>query len=161
MLMIIGILLNLQINNWNEERKAVLATETVAESTINLTPAKAEIVAANKEFMTFWAASDLVGLANLYSLDAKFMMHGAPATSGRTNIQSVLSGIINSGVSSVDLRTVDVWGTANQITEEGELSLFVGDKEVDQGKYIVLWKKEDGKWKLFRDIFNSNLAPAE
>ena len=24
-------------------------------------------------------------------------------------------------------------------------------------KYIVLWKKAAGRWKLFRDIFNSNL----
>ena len=137
--------------------KAEEATETVAESTFNLTTAKTEIVAANKEFMTFFAASDSVGLANLYSQDAKFMMTGAPAISGRKNIQSVLSGIMNSGISSVDLKTIDVWGTESLITEEGELSLFAGDTEVDQGKYIVLWKNEDGKWNLFRDIFNSNL----
>jgi len=141
-------------NNKTEE-----ATETVVESTFNLTTAKTEIEAANKEFMVFFAASDSVGLANLYSQDAKFMMTGAPAISGRKNIQSILSGIMNSGISSIDLITIDVWGTENLITEEGELSLFVGDSIVDQGKYIVLWKKEDGKWNLFRDIFNSNLAP--
>jgi ketosteroid isomerase-like protein len=133
-------------------------TERVVEPTFNLTTAKTEIVAANNEFMTFFAASDSVGLANLYSQDAKFMMTGAPAVSGRKNIQSVLSGIMNSGISSIDLITIDVWGTENLITEEGELSLLVGDTVVDQGKYIVLWKKEDGKWNLFRDIFNSNLA---
>jgi len=134
-------------------------TETSAESTFNLTTTKAEIVAANKAFMTFFAARDSVNLANLYSQDAKFMMNGAPAISGRKNIQSILSGIMNSGISSVDLITIDVWGTENLITEEGELSLFVGDTVVDKGKYIVLWKKENGKWNLFRDIFNSNLAP--
>ena len=142
-------------NNKTEE-----ATETVVESSFNLTTAKTEIVAANKEFMTFFAAGDSVGLANLYSQDAKFMMTGAPAISGRKNIQSVLSGIMNSGISSVDLRTIDIWGNENLITEEGELSLFVGEDEVDRGKYIILWKKENGKWHLFRDIFNSNL-PAE
>ena len=31
-------------------------------------------------------------------------------------------------------------------------------KEIDKGKYIVLWKMEDGKWKLHRDIFNSDNA---
>ena len=72
-----------------------------------------------------------------------------------------MSAIMNSGITGVDLRTIEVWGTENLITEEGELSLFVGDTEADQGKYIVLWKKEDGKWKLFRDIFNSNLSPTE
>lgn len=134
--------------------------ETVVESTFNLTTAKAEIVAANKEFMALVAAGDSIGLANLYTQDAKFMMNGASAISGRKNIQSAMSGIIKSGISKVDLITIDVWGMENLITEEGGLSLFVGDTEVDQGKYIVLWKKEEGKWKLFRDIFNSNL-PAE
>ena len=42
-------------------------TETVVESTFNLETAKKEIVDANKEFMTLFAASDSVGLANLYT----------------------------------------------------------------------------------------------
>jgi len=133
--------------------------ETVIESEFNLSVAKAEIEAANKEFMALFAATDSVGVANLYTQDAKFMMNGAPSFSGKESIQSIISGVMNSGVSSVDLRTIDVWGTEDLVVEEGELSLFVGDKEVDQGKYIVAWKNEEGKWKLFRDIFNSNLTP--
>ena len=76
------------------------------------------------------------------------------------NLQSTFSAIMKSGITSVDLRTIEVWGTEGLITEEGALSLFAGETEADQGKYIVLWKKEDGKWKFFRDIFNSNL-PAQ
>jgi len=133
--------------------------ETVAESEFNLTAAKDEIIAANKEFMTLFAATDSVGIANLYTQDAKFMMNGAPAFSGKESIQSIISGVMNSGVSSVNLRTIDVWGTEDLLVEEGELSLFAGDTEADQGKYIVVWKNEEGKWKLFRDIFNSNLTP--
>jgi ketosteroid isomerase-like protein len=133
---------------------------TVVEPTFNLTTAKAEIVSANKEFMAYFAASDSVGLANLYTQDAKFMNTGSPAVTGRKNIQSAISGIINSGISSANLITIEVWGTEDLITEEGELTLFVEEAEVYQGKYLVLWKKDDGKWKLFRDIFNSNL-PAE
>jgi uncharacterized protein (TIGR02246 family) len=140
--------------------KTAETTETVAESTFSLTTAKAEIEAANKEFMAFFAVGDSLGLANLYTQDAKFMNTGAPAITGRKNIQSALSGIIKSGITRADLITVAVWGTEDLITEEGELSLFVEEAEVYQGKYMVLWKKDDGKWKLFRDIFNSNL-PAE
>lgn len=142
-------------NNSTEE-----AAETVTEPTFNLTTAKAEMVALSIEWMAFVAAGDSVGLANMYAQDAKFMMNGAPAISGRKNIQSAFSGIMKSGISRVDLIIIDVWGTENFLAEEGEVSFFVGDTEVDQGKYIVLWKKEEGKWKMFRDIFNSNL-PAE
>ncbi len=31
------------------------------------------------------------------------------------------------------------------------------EKELEKGKYIVLWKKEEGKWKLFRDCYNSDM----
>jgi len=141
-------------------KKAEVAKQTIVESTFNLATAKVEIVAANKEFSILFTANDSIGLSNLYTQDAKFMNNGAPAVTGRKNIQSAISGIMNSGISSVNLTTIDVWGMENLITEEGELSLFVEDAEVYKGKYIVLWKKVDGKWKLFRDIFNSNL-PAE
>jgi len=139
-------------NNKTEE-----ATETIVESTFNLSTAKAEIEAVNNQFMTFLAEADSIGLGNLYTTDAKLMMTGAPAISGIENIQSAFSGMIKSGISSAELRTIEVWGTEDLITDEGEYSLFVGETEVDQGKYMVLWKKEDGKWKILRDILNSNL----
>lgn len=141
-------------------KKVEETNEIVIETTFNLATAKTEIEAANKEFKVFFAAADSIGLANLYTQDAKFMNNGAPAVIGRKNIQSALSGIMKSGITSVNLITIDVWGMENLITEEGELSLFADEVVVYQGKYIVLWKKVDGKWKLFRDIFNSNL-PAE
>ncbi len=154
---VITLLLAFTISSCNN--KAEETKESTIQSTFNLTIAKEEIIVANKEFMKLFAANDSIGLSNLYTKDAKFMMSGVPAISGTKNIQSVFSGIMNSGVSSINLITVDVWGTENLITEEGGLSLFVGDTEVDQGKYIILWKKEEGKWKLHRDIFNSNLPP--
>ena len=59
------------------------------------------------------------------------------------------------------LETVTAESCGNTIIEEGRYKLYVeGDKEVDHGKYIVTWAKEDGQWKLHRDIFNtSNPAP--
>jgi uncharacterized protein (TIGR02246 family) len=146
------------ITSCNEE--VTEYTETAVESTFNLSTAKAEIEAVNTQFMAFITAADSVGLANLYTPDAKFMMTGAPAISGTGNIQSTFHGIITSGISNATLKTVEVWGTEDFITEEGEYSLFAGETEADNGKYIVLWKKVDGKWKFLRDIFNSNL-PAQ
>jgi len=79
---------------------------------------------------------------------------------GRGDIQTAMAGILNSGITKVDLRLQNDYGTGDLIAGEGELTLYAGEQAVGVEKYIVLWKKEDGKWKLFRDIFNSNL-PAE
>ena len=159
-LTIIAVALLLVFSIASCNKKVEETKEAVIEPTFNLETAKAEIKTANKEFMMYFSAADSIGLANLYTQDAKFMNNGAPAIIGRKNIQSSLSGIMNSGITSVNLKTIDVWGMENLITEEGEISLFVDEAVVYQGKYMVLWKKVDGKWKLFRDIFNSNL-PAE
>jgi uncharacterized protein (TIGR02246 family) len=131
-----------------------------AETRFDLANAKTEIEEANKAFMALVAAGDSVGLANSYTTDAKFMSAGAPAVVGRDNIQTAMSDIVKSGITAVDLRLQNVYGTKDLLAEEGELTLFAGDKAVAEEKYIVLWKKEEGRWKLFRDIFNSNL-PAE
>jgi ketosteroid isomerase-like protein len=150
-----GFLMITGLNGCNQEVAEV--DQTITQSEFNLETAKAEIEEANKNFMALVAAGDSVGLANAYTTDAKFMSAGAPSVVGRVNIQSAIAGMVNSGITKVDLRLENVYGTEDLIAEEGELSLFVGDEEVAIEKYIVLWKKEDGKWKLFRDIFNSNL----
>jgi len=44
------------------------------------------------------------------------------------------------------------------ITEEGVFEINLKDgKQIDKGKYVVVWKKEDGKWKLYRDMSNTDL----
>ncbi len=134
--------------------------ETVS-SAFDLTLAKTEIQEANRAFMELVAKGDSVGLANSYTVDAAFMSGGAPAAEGRVEIQSAMAAIINSGVTKVDIRIKNVFGTEDLLAEEGELTIYVDTTVVAEEKYIVLWKKEDGKWKLFRDIFNSNLPVSE
>ncbi|WP_428740521.1 YybH family protein [Tenacibaculum sp.] len=123
----------------------------------DLNTAKTEIEAANKAYSDFFAAKDSVGLANLYSEEGKFMMNGAPAIIGRPSIQSTFYGFMNSDFTNLDLTTIDVWGVKNLVTEEGTYTLYSGDKVADEGKYLVLWVKENGKWLLHRDIFNSDM----
>ncbi len=128
-----------------------------AKSSFDLETAKAEIEAVNKEFMAFYAAGDTLGVANCYTEDGKVMNAGAPSVGGKKNIASVFSGLIKSGITKADLKLENVYGSEDLLVEEGVAFLFAGDDAVAEEKYIVVWKKEDGKWKLFRDIFNSNL----
>jgi len=109
-------------------------------------------------YMDLFGKSDSIGLANLYTKDAKFMIANAESAVGRSNIQSAFAGFINSGIAKIELKTNDVSGDENMLVSEDEWKLFIKDgTEVDHGKSMVIWKKEDGKWKLFRDIFNSDM----
>lgn len=121
--------------------------------------AKTEIEDANRVFMELVAKGDSAGLAGLYATEAKVMFPEAPAVVGKANIQSLFSGMLSSGITKVDLKTNDVFGAGDFLVEDGEVQIYAKDQVVGSEKYLVLWKKEDGKWKLFRDIMNSN-APA-
>jgi ketosteroid isomerase-like protein len=130
-----------------------------AKSSFDLVTAKAEIEQANKEFMAFYDAGDTMGVANSYTVDGKVMNAGAPSVGGKNNIASLFAGMIKSGITKADLKLENVYGSEDLLVEEGVAFLYASDKVVAEEKYIVVWKKEDGKWKLFRDIFNSNLPP--
>lgn len=136
--------------------KTPTSVETITESRFDLATAKTEIEAANKELIALLVKADSEGISKCFTKDAKFMMSGTPSISGMKNIQSTFSGLIKSGITNLDLKTTEVWGAEYLITEEGMFSLFAGETKVDYGKFIVLWKKEEGKWKLHRDMISSD-----
>jgi len=128
------------------------------ETAFDLVNAKKEIEAANKDFIELFAKSDSVGVANYFTTDAKSMGPNEPSHVGRSKIQSVYAGFINAGANQLGLTTTGVWGDETMLAEEGLYTFSdKNGKELDRGKYIVLWRKEDGKWKLFRDCYNSDM----
>ena len=136
-------------------------SSTEQKSAFDLENAKKEIIAANKELTDALSKGDSVAVASAYSIDGALMSYNAPIVKGKENlIKSWGAFITATGGATVELNTVEVWGDENFLTEEG--TFVIKSKEgaqMDIGKYLVLWKKEDGKWKLHRDISNSDLPP--
>ncbi len=146
----------------NDSDKPKLVTDKEVKPIFDLSVAQKEIEATNHNFMDFVSKSDSISVANCYTVDAKSMAPNGPALVGRKNIQTGFSGMINSGINQLVLTTINVWGDETLLAEEGVFTIGMkGGKQVDKGKYIVVWKKEDGKWKMFRDCYNSDMpAPA-
>jgi len=127
-------------------------------NSFSIETAKKEIDEANREFSNLFKSSDSVGLANMFTVDGKSMEPNEPAFTGRSQIQTHYSNVMKMGANKLGLVTTGLWGDEKMLVEEGEYT-FIGEdgEELDRGKYIVLWKMEDGKWKLFRDCYNSDL----
>jgi ketosteroid isomerase-like protein len=139
-------------------------TNTVTEKEMkpfDLAAAKTAIDASNAEFGNLVSKVDSVGLAALYTSDGKFMAPNMPAFSGKANIQSAFSGMFaETGPIDLKLTSNEVSGNEEMVSEVGSYSMTdKKGKEIDKGKYIVLWKMEDGKWKIHRDVFNSDMPP--
>ncbi len=124
--------------------------------------AKSGIEAANAEFSALAAKGDGAGLAALYTTDGQVMPAGSEPVKGTEAIGKFWQGALDSGVAVVELKTLEVFGGGATATEVGRYELRdKSGKSLDHGKYIVVWRHEGEKWKLVRDMFSTNVAPAK
>jgi len=117
-----------------------------------------EILSANKSFMSTFGQGDAAGMASLYTEGGQFLAPNMDFITGREALQQAFQGLMDMGVKGIKLETVEVEGYGDTASEVGKYTLSAeGGQVLDQGKYIVIWKQEDGQWRLHRDIFNSSL----
>jgi len=115
----------------------------------------------NKAFREAVESHDAIALAALYHSDARVMPPNGEIVKGREEIRNFFKGMLSPSVTGIELHTQDT-------EKRDDLGVETGTYEVkgeqnatlDRGKYIVVWKKDDGKWKIYRDIWNSDLPPA-
>jgi len=75
-----------------------------------------------------------------------------------TDIAGFWGGVIRMGVKDLKLTTTDIAGDGDLVAETGNYEMFGAEnKSLDKGKYVVVWKKDNGNWKIYRDMFSSNL----
>ncbi|RUT72797.1 YybH family protein [Ancylomarina longa] len=119
---------------------------------------KPEIVKANQQFMDALHQGNAMELATLYTVDAQVMPPNHEIVTGTKAIQAFWQSFIDMGIKNLTLDIAEVESLHNTIIEVSKYTIK-GDSAniIDQGKYIVIWKKENNKWKLHRDIFNSNI----
>ncbi len=55
----------------------------------------------------------------------------------------------------VALETEDAEGVGDLAYETGTVRLVAKDGAASSARYVVVWKRSGGSWKLHRDIWNS------
>lgn len=116
------------------------------------------IADANKEFMSSFSQGDAAGMAELYTKDGQVLPPNSDIVMGKPAIKSFWQGLMDMGIKEAKLEIVEVEEQGNLTFEVSKYSLEDSEGQMlDQGKYIVVWKRENGQWKLHRDIFNSSL----
>src|ERR1700675_319589 len=117
---------------------------------------KANIEAANAKWMEFFNKGDFDGVASLYTANATALPPGSGMVKGRAAIGAMWKNMAEQ-VSDPKVTTVDVKRLGPSAAREiGTFSLKTKGptpKEVT-GKYVVVWEKVGGDWKLAADIWN-------
>lgn len=136
---------------------AVVLALTSCEKQVDKEELKASIEDANEQWMQAVKNQDAAAVSGMYAEDGFIMPANSPAIQGREGIKSFFSAAMNAGIREVRLVTEDVEGDDHLAVEKGTYEMRVdGDMVVDQGKYLVHWKKVDDKWIFQNDMFSSN-----
>jgi uncharacterized protein (TIGR02246 family) len=145
-----------------------LALAACAKATPDTSAADEQTIRAEAPaWFAHYNAGHADSVANLYAEDGVVLAPGAPAASGREAIRTFLANDIQqSQAAGLTLNQGEVTGTA----VSGDMAwlsatFIVKDKTgatVDNGKYVSVYKRVDGKWLLIRDTWNSDnpAAPA-
>ena len=119
------------------------------------------IESSTQKFVEAFTKGDAPGIAAMYAEGAKVMPPQSPLVQGRRPIQDLWQGLIDTGA-KISLSTTDVESRGDLAFEVGTYKLTFTDGKVDTGKFIVVWKRQKDRWKLFADIWNSDLPiPAQ
>ena len=129
----------------------------LSSRSMSLTPEQ-EIRKQNRAFEAAVVSRDMTTLAAAYTADARILPPGSEMIAGRDNIRQFWEGVLATlNVSSVTLETLTFEPAGDIGYEVGCATLHTaGGGPVMQVKYVVVWKREDGIWKLHVDIWNTN-----
>jgi uncharacterized protein (TIGR02246 family) len=123
---------------------------------------KAQIEKANAAFVAAFAKGDAAAIAQMYSSDAQVLPPNSEIVSGTEAIQSLWKGAVDMGAKAITLKATETEQHGPAIAHEvGTYTMTGADgKEIDRGKYVVIWKREGNAWKIHRDIWNTSLPAA-
>ncbi len=136
------------------------AAKSGAAPAFSLDSAKAAIAANNAIYGACFATDDSVKFVSCYTADACIFPPNMPKMCGTQAISGFFNGGYKMGIRNLKLITEEVMGGPDAVAEIGKYEVL-GDKDAsfDKGKFIVVWKTENGKWKMHRDVWNSDNPP--
>ncbi len=104
-------------------------------------------------------AHNAEALAQVYSEDCILMPPGAKALQGRRGVLAFFHDLPRQGM--------QIAVTNEESEVRGDMAVRRGTYEmkdrdgstVERGKYLEVWRKQDGQWLLSRDIWNADEKP--
>lgn len=126
-----------------------------------LAAACADIERANAAFTSAHVAGDVAAIDAMFTRDAKSFPPGADAVVGPAALHTLTVEYLESGIKEFQELTTDCYGNGDLLVDQGTYVVTYGPAStVERGKYMNVWKREDGTWKIHANIWNTSPAGA-
>lgn len=136
----------------NQACKYEITADTESPSDkIDMVQARKLIENTVKQFAEDFNRGDSLAVAGHYATDGTFgSIKGEDLVSAWG---SMIRNAIGNGTPKIKFTTNSLFSDGEFLVELGLYEFFDDDNNVkSQGKYLVVWKQENGIWKMYRDI---------
>lgn len=131
------------------------------KDSFDINSVKSHIVEMNKSYGDRFIKNDTSFYYSRYCKDAIAMPERVDALIGR---DAIMSYYYDNGANrdfKIEILAGNIYGNNELVIEEGTYSFPDGKGgSFDNGKFIAIWKQEEGAWKLYREIWNTNNKPS-
>jgi ketosteroid isomerase-like protein len=110
------------------------------------------------EFELAYNAKDAAKIASFYADDAVIMAPGLPIIKGRPSIEAHYLREVAQGA-TMQVRPFESQVAGASGFEAGTVTVTLGSR-IDNGRYVLIYKRVGREWKIAYDIFNSDPPPA-
>ena len=121
----------------------------------------AAVRAASARWLEMVGTGDVARVVSVYADDGAFLAPNAPLARGREAIEAIWSQLL--AAPNLALRWTPV---SIEVARAGDMACEIGTYEMsmdgpagridDDGKYVVVWRKNDDGWEVAADTFNSS-----
>jgi uncharacterized protein (TIGR02246 family) len=119
---------------------------------------KSAVKKVTAKWQAAYNAGDGAAIAALYSNDAVLHPPNSAPVTGAEAIEAFWTQGASQGAST-ELTTKELYSMGDMAVEVGMYSGTNADgSHDDHGHFTVIYKKVDGKWMMFRDMWNSDMS---
>jgi uncharacterized protein (TIGR02246 family) len=136
--------------------------DTVAA--FDLAAMKKAVEEKNRRFTEAHVIGDSAAMVNIFTRDARVLPPNADPVIGRTAIEALTSQYLTFGITEFREETTAFYGNEDLLIDEGTYVMVYGeDNTMETGKYLNVWRKEGGVWKIYSNMWNTNapVTPAK
>ncbi|MGH9462043.1 MAG: YybH family protein [Vicinamibacteria bacterium] len=142
--------------------RALVGAVTIAALTLVAMPVSAadesDLAGRAAAWQEGYNSGNLEAIAALYAEDASRMPPNAE-TIGKDGIVANLQSFKDAGAATVHLTVTDAESVGDLAYGAGTYELLGADgSHIDHGKWLNVSKRINGEWKIYSDIWNSNMA---